>query len=100
MTDQPETMLEYHFRKLSRSIIHAAIITTSSVFLVGAGVVLESAPALGVAYGVGAWMVLLEGIASTNDGIIRRALNWATRRDISDLERPDTAADSEVLADD
>ncbi len=89
MSDQPETMLEYHFRKLSRKIAATALLVMASIYLAAGAVVHSSDPVMSWVFIFGAVLTILAAIGASNEGYARRTLNRLFRTDLTDLERPD-----------
>lgn len=100
MSDQPETMLEYHFRKLAEKVILSAMLIAVAVFASTAAITSQTDPVLGVMFASFAVWVTFIIYASVTDGRIRRFVNLLPGDDLTDLERPNAADNSEVLADD
>ena len=99
MTDQPETELEYLFRKLSRKMVTAALLTVAAIMLTGSAVIAESNPTMSMALALGAGAQLVVAHANSSDGRVRWALNkLLPGDDVEELQRPGDTA--EVPADD
>jgi len=89
MSDQPETMLEYHFRQLARTMVQAAGIVVASLFLAVGVLVSSTQPAAESYLLAGSVFMLAMVHAISNDGYLRTAFNTVLRTDLSELKRPD-----------
>lgn len=98
MTDQPDTMLEYHFRKLARVILVCTIFFVTALFGTAAGLTSQTQPGMALAFIMASLLGIAEAWAVAKDGRLRRALNFLLRTDVSDLKRPDEQTEPEVLA--
>jgi len=92
MGDQPETMLEYHFRDLKRTVMVAVLLLGSIVFIAVGIAVVNRDPAAALALVFGAGWLTAAGSAIGSDGYARTALNTLFRFDLSELKRPDEEA--------
>jgi hypothetical protein len=89
MSDQPETMLEYHILQLERTIMAAVMLLGSAVFAAVGGGVISRDPASALLLGFGAVWLATCALAIGSDGYARTALNTLFRTDLSELKRPD-----------
>lgn len=100
MTDsEPETELEYHFQKLSRTISRSAAVLSSAVYLVGAGLTVETNLTASLIFLVASGSMVAVSHALGNDGRVRAFFNRTLGTDVSELQRPETNG-SQVMADD
>jgi len=99
MTDQPETELEYHFRKLSRKMVGGVAMLTAALFLLAAVLTMDSDPLMAFAFVLGVAALEILALAANSDGWARRLLNLIPGDNMEELQRPSEAA-TEVPADD
>jgi hypothetical protein len=100
MSDQPETMLEYHFRKLARVVVGTGCLIIVSLFAAAGMVEIHSNPGIGTGLLAGSAWLLLMSYAMFNEGRAREFFNYIYDSDYTGLERPDEPPRSEVVADD
>lgn len=88
MTDQPKTMLEYHFRKLARTVVQSVGLVVASMFLATAVFVSPTNPAAGQLMFGGSVFMLAIVRAIMSDGYLRTAFNTLLGGPLSELNRP------------
>jgi len=92
MSDQPETMLEYHFRKLALVVVQATLILIASLFLAVGLLAGLAEPVAGAYLWISSALMLAMVHAMSNEGYVRTFFNTVLRTDLSELKRPDEQA--------
>ncbi|CAI49741.1 uncharacterized protein NP_7024A (plasmid) [Natronomonas pharaonis DSM 2160] len=99
-SDQPKTMLEYHFRRLSRKIVVVAGLVIASLFVAAGMIVTPFDSVVGLILTLAAIAVLAVCHAIMEDGLLRRGLNKLPGGSLSELKRPDEREPAGGVADD
>jgi hypothetical protein len=83
-------MMEYHFKKLTRTIVVCLFLLMSGVMAAAAPFMIETDPAMAVAFLTSSVLFLIAGWGATTDGYVRRALNTVLPSEVQSIERPDS----------
>jgi len=99
MTDQPETMEEYLFKKLARLAIVLASVICATILLGSGAVAFVFDPAFGSVVMAYSLLMALVAFVFVGDNPVRRVHNAVFSDAVTEIQRPDETV-SEVVADD